>query len=78
MPSTTTVRVTPRTAEQIRAITAALHEHTGQSLSTAQTLVYMTDLMAPEGGMGDETYFPDLCRLVERHGRLHRLGIPAP
>lgn len=68
MPSTTTVRVTPRTADQIRAITAGLHEETGQSLSTAQTLAYVTDLVAPEGGMSDESSFPDLCRLVERHG----------
>jgi len=66
MPSTTTVRVTPRTADQLRAIAAKLREHTGQSLSTAQTLAYLADLVDP--GAEGETFFPDLCRLVERHG----------
>lgn len=68
MPSTTTVRVTPLTADQLRAIAAELGEHTGQSFSMAQTLAYMTDLVDPEAD--GQTYFPDLCELVERqrHG----------
>ncbi len=66
MPSTTTVRVTPRTADQLRVIAAELREHTGQSPNTAQTLAYLADLVDPEAE-GRETFFPDLCQLVKRH-----------
>lgn len=62
MPSTTTVRVTPRTADQLRTIAAALREHTGQSFSTAQTLAYMADFVDP--GTGERAYFPELCERV--------------